>query len=103
MLEYYFSKVFTILECNNNNSAKPLNDVKIIINSEEPDNLYKVMTCINTIPSTSNTLNNLLVNTSFCSYCIQREFNDGKKMIIKIFSAYVVPLLKYINNPELLQ
>ena len=24
-------------------------------------------------------------------------------MIINIFSAYVVPLLKYINHPELLQ
>ena len=28
MLEYYFSKGFTILECNDNNLAKLLNDVK---------------------------------------------------------------------------
>ena len=28
MLEYYFSKVFTILECNNNNLEKLSNEVK---------------------------------------------------------------------------
>ena len=40
---------------------------------------------------------------SFHSSYIQREFNDKNKMINNIFSAYVVPLLKYINHPSLLQ
>ena len=29
--------------------------------------------------------------------------NDKKETKINIFSAYVVPMLKYINNPALLQ
>ena len=103
MLEYYFSKVFTILEWNVNNLAKLPDDVKQKIHAKVTDNSYKVMRCINTIPSTSNTLKNLVVNKSLhCSY-IPTEFNDKKEMIINIFSAYVVPLLKYINHPALLQ
>ena len=62
MSEYYFSKVFTILECNDNNLAKITNHVKQRTHAEETDNSDKLMTCINTIPSTSNTLNNLVVN-----------------------------------------
>ena len=61
------------------------------------------MTCINTIPSTSNTLKNLVVIKSVHYSCIQTEFNAKKKMIMNIFSAYVVPLLKDINYTELLQ
>ena len=71
MLEYYFSKGFTILECNVNNLEKLPNEVKQIIHAEETDNSDKVMTCINTIPSTSNTLNNLVVNKSLHSSYIK--------------------------------
>ena len=35
MLGYYFSKGFTILECNTNNLEKLPNEVKDIINAEE--------------------------------------------------------------------
>ena len=77
MLEYYFPKVFTILECNDKDLDKPPNDVKQRINAGETDNSDKVMTCINTIPSTSNTLKNLVVNNFFTlflySNIIQRE------------------------------
>ena len=62
MLEYYFSKGFTILECNANTLEKPPNDVKQGIHAEETDNSDKVMKCINTISSTSNTLKKLVVN-----------------------------------------
>ena len=65
MLEYYFSKGCTILECNYNNLTKLPNDVKQITHAEETDNSDKFMTCINKIPSTSNTLNNLVVNKVF--------------------------------------
>ena len=61
------------------------------------------MACINTIPSTSNTLKNLVVNKSFRMSYIQIESNDRKLMIINTFSAYVVPLLKDINHLALLQ
>ena len=64
MLEYYFSRGFAILECNDNNLAKLPNDVKQRIHAEAANNSDKVMKCINTIPSTSNTLNNLVVNKS---------------------------------------
>ena len=52
MLEYNFSKGFTILECNSNNLEKLPNDVKQKTHAEETDNSDKVMKCINTIPST---------------------------------------------------
>ena len=38
MLEYYYSKGFTILEYNDNNLAKIPNDIKQIIHSEETYN-----------------------------------------------------------------
>ena len=52
MLEYYFSKGFTVLECNFNNLEKLPNEVKQIIHAEETDNSDKVMTCITKIPFT---------------------------------------------------
>ena len=61
------------------------------------------MICINTVTSTSNTLNNLVVNKSLHYSYIQIELNDKNEMIINIFSAYVVPLLKDVNNPALIQ
>ena len=103
MLEYHLSKVFTILECNDNNLEKPSNDVKQITHAVETDNSEKVMKFINTIPSTSNTLKNLVVNKHLHSSYIQRELNDKKKIIINIFSAYVEPMKKYIKHPALLQ
>ena len=78
-MEYYFSKGFTILECNDNNLEKLPNDVKQIIHSEEKYNSDKVVKCIKTILSTSNTLKNLVVNKSFYSSYIQTEFNDKKR------------------------
>ena len=56
MLEYYFSKGFGILECNFNNLEKLPNELKKRIHVEENNNSEYVMTCINTITSTSNTL-----------------------------------------------
>ena len=91
------------MECNDNNLAKFPNEIKQIIHAEEIDNSEKVMACINTISSTSNTLKNLVVNKSFHSSYIQIEFNDKKKIIINIFVAYVVPLLKDINHSALFQ
>ena len=64
MLEYYFSKLFAILEFNDNNLEKLPNDLNQRIQAKETDNSDKLMTCINTIISTSNTLYNLVVNKS---------------------------------------
>ena len=64
MLEYYLSKGFTILECDVNNLTKIPNCVKQRIHAEEAHGSDKVIPCINKIPSTSNTLKNLVVNKS---------------------------------------
>ena len=79
------------------------NEVKDRIHAEETDNSDKVMTCTTTISSTSNKLKNLAANRGFHSSYIRREFNDKKDMIINIFGAYVVPLLKDINHTALIQ
>ena len=41
VLEYYFSKGFTILECNDNNLAKILNDIK---QRTHPEEIYIIQT-----------------------------------------------------------
>ena len=76
MLEYNFSKVFDILECNDNNLEKPPNKVKQRIHAEETDNSDDVMKCINKTPHASDTLKNLLGNKSLHPSYIQREFNE---------------------------
>ena len=71
ILEYYFSKGLGILEYNLNHLTKNPNEVKQIIDAEETRNLDYVMTYINTIPSTSDTLKKLLLHKSLHSYYIQ--------------------------------
>ena len=80
-----------------------MNYVKQRTHAEETYYSDKFMTCINKITSTSNTLKKLVVNNILHSSYIQTEFNDKKKIIINIFSAYVVPLLTYINYTALIQ
>ena len=58
--------------------AKLPNEVKDRIHVEEKENSDKVMKCITTIPSTSNTLNKLLVNKIIHSSYIRRELYDEK-------------------------
>ena len=103
MLVYYFSKRYSILEYNVNNLAKLTNELKQIIHAEEKDISDKVMTCINTIPFTSNTLHKLLLNEILHSSYLQRKLEQKVEIIIKIFSSYVEPLLKDINHTTLLQ
>ena len=103
MFEYYFSKGFTYFDCSIINFFKLPIEVKVRIHAEDTDNSDKFMICSTTIPSTSNTLNNLAVNTSFYYYYIQKQFNDRKEQIINISSAYVELLIKDIDYPVFLQ
>ena len=103
MLEYYFLKGFGILECNFNNLAKLTKKVKQRIHAEETDNSDYVMTCINTIPSTSNTLKKLLLHKSLHYSYIQTDYNDKGEIINNTFITYVEPLLDDFNNNALLQ
>ena len=52
ILEYYFSKGFTLLECNTNNLEKIQNEVKDRIHAENTENFDKVVTCTTTITTT---------------------------------------------------
>ena len=61
------------------------------------------MLCYTTIPSTSNTLKNLLFNSNYHSSYTNQEFNDKREEMITIFSTYVTPQIKEIHHPELLQ
>ena len=102
-MSYYFSKGFTYFDFSIINLGKLPNEVKDRIHAEGTDNSEKFMICSTTIPSTSNTLDRLLVYTSFHSSYIQNEFNVRKEEIINIFSAYIEALIKEINHPALLQ
>ena len=93
MLEYYFPKRFGILECNFNDVEKTPNKVKQRIHAEETANSDYVMTCINTIPYTSNILNKLLLHKSLHYSYIKTEYNDKEVIINNTFITYVEPLL----------
>ena len=45
----------------------------------------------------------LVSKLKFSFFLYPKKFNDKKEEIINIFSAYVVPIIKEINHPELLQ
>ena len=61
MFEYYFNKGFIIFDCDENNLKIILSEVKDRVGAEVTVNSDKVMIYSTTIPSTSNTLKNLLV------------------------------------------
>ena len=61
------------------------------------------MLCFTTIPSTSNTLKNLVVNSNYHSSYTTQEFNTKKEQISTIFNTYVTPQIKEINHPAFLQ
>ena len=103
MFEYEFSKGFGILECNSNNRKKITNIAKKIIHAEETHNTYYFMTCNTTTPSISNTFKKLLLHSILHYYYIKTKYNDKEESINNIFSAYVEPLLNYINHPVLIQ
>ena len=86
-----------------NHLEKPPSDVKQIIHAKDTYNLDYVMTCINTIPPTSNTLKHLVVNKKVYSSYIQTKYNNKEEIINNTFITYVESLLDDINHPVLLQ
>ena len=69
-------------------------EVKDRVGAEVTVNSDKVMLCYTTIPSTSNTLKTLLVNSNSHSSFTNQEFNNKKEHMSTIFSAYVAPKIK---------
>ena len=62
MSEYYFNKGFVILECNEEHLKKHPSKFKDSVGVEVAVNIDLVVLFFTTIPSTSNTLKNLLIN-----------------------------------------
>ena len=56
-----------------------------------------------TLPSTSNTLKNMLINSKYHSSYTTQEFNTKKEQMSTIFNTYVTPEIKEINHPAFLQ
>ena len=61
------------------------------------------MLCYTTTTSSSNTLENLVIDSNYHSYYWTEEFNAKKEQMSKIFSIYVTQQIKEINYPEILQ
>ena len=91
MFEYYFNKEIIIFNFDEKNLKRLSSQVKDRVVAEVTINSDKFMPCYTTIPSTSNTLKNLLVNSNYHSTYTNQEFNDKKEEMITIFSAYVAP------------
>ena len=62
MSEHYFNKGLVIFECDEDHFKKLLSEVKDRFGAELTLNTDLVMICFTTIPSTSNTLKNLVIN-----------------------------------------
>ena len=72
MFEYYFNKGFIIFDCDEKYLKRLPSEVKDRVGAEVTVNSDKVMICSTTIPSTSNTLKNLLVNANSHSSCTNK-------------------------------
>ena len=73
MSEYYFNKGFIIFDCDEVNLKRIPYQVKYRVGAEVTINSDKVMLCYTTIPSPSNTLKNLLVNSNYHSSYTNQE------------------------------
>ena len=91
MFEYCFNIGFIIFDCDEDNLKILPSQVKDRFGAEVTINLYKVMLCYTTIPSTSNTLKNFLVNSNYHSSYTNHELNNKKEQMINIFSTYFTP------------
>ena len=67
MFEYYFNKGFIIFNCDENNLKRITSQVKDRVGVEVTVNSEKFMIFSTTIPSTSNTLKILSVNSNYHS------------------------------------
>ena len=79
MFEYYFNKGFIIFNFDEKKLKRLPYQLKDRVGAEVTVNSDKVMICYTTIPSTSDTLNNLLVSASSHSSYNNKQFNDKKE------------------------
>ena len=94
MSEYYFNKGFIIFDCDEENLKRLPSQVKDRVGAEVAVNSELVMLCYTNIPSTSNKLKNLLVNSNYHSYYTNQELNTKKEQMRTIFNTYATPQIK---------
>ena len=70
------------------------------VGAELEVNTDSVMLFFTTIPSTSNTLKNMLINSKYHSSYTTQEFNTKKEQMSTIFNTYVTQKIKEISHPE---
>ena len=75
MSEYYFNKGFVIFDCDEVNLKILPYQVKYRVSAEVAVDSDLVVLCYTTIPSTSNILKNLLVNSNYHSSYTTQESN----------------------------
>ena len=92
-----------MFDCDEDNLKRLPSQVKDRVGAEVTINSDKVMLCYTTIPSASNKLKNLLINSNYHASYTNQKFNDKKLQTITIFSIYVTPQIKEIHHPALLQ
>ena len=68
--------------------------VKDRVGAELKVNTDLVMLYFTTIPSTSNTLKNLVINSNYHSLYLTQERNDKKDQMSNIFNTYVTQQIK---------
>ena len=78
MYEYYFNKGFVIFKCDEDHLKKLPKMVKDRVGAEVKVNTDLVILCYTTIPSTSNTQKNLVINSNYHSSYSTQEFNTKK-------------------------
>ena len=66
-------------------------------------NSDKVMLCKTTIISISNTLKNLVISSYYHSAYSTEKFNTEKEEMSRLFSTYVIPQIKEIKHPAIIQ
>ena len=73
------------------------------VGAEPKVNSYKVMLCKTTIISTSNTLKNLVISSYYHSAYSTEKLDTEEQEMCRLFSTYVTPQIKEINNPAIIQ
>ena len=91
------------MECDEDHLKKLPSKFKDRVGAELAFNTDLVMLFFTTIPSTSNKLKNLVINSNYHSSYSTQEFNTKKEQMRNIFNIYVTPQIKEINHPAFLQ
>ena len=77
--------------------------VKDRVGTELKVNTDLFMLCFITIPSTTNTLKNLVINSNYHSSYSTQSLNTKKEQMSNIFNSYITPQIKEINHPAFIQ